>query len=175
MDYKNKLQTNNTALEGNNLDLQTILNTINSLPEAGSGESVNLDAEITAQDAVIAQIQSALEGKAASGGSASIDTCTIIPFDSGNFGINNVPERYLAYTFTTINDGVITIGDAGYRDTMSNVICGSVLHIDATMSEIDPANLRLDGEESYSWFNEGSAIFIVPYKNGETISFTLEQ
>lgn len=28
MDYKNKLQTNNTALKGNDLNLQTILNTI---------------------------------------------------------------------------------------------------------------------------------------------------
>jgi hypothetical protein len=76
MDYKNKLQTNNTALEGNNLDLQTILNTINSLPETGSGESVNLDAEITAQDAVIAQIQSALEGKSSNNLDTSDATAT---------------------------------------------------------------------------------------------------
>ena len=169
MDYKNKLQTNNTALEGNNLDLQTILNTINSLPEAGSGASVNLDAEITAQDAVIAQIQSALEGKAASG-NTSIDTCTIMPL---NF--NNSSVRYLCYTFTTINNGAIATEDAGFENIMNNVICGSALHVDATMSYIDPANLRLDGEEPYSWFSEASAIFIVPYKNGETISFTLEQ
>lgn len=37
MDYKAKLQLNNNELEGNNIDLQTILDTINALPEAGSG------------------------------------------------------------------------------------------------------------------------------------------
>lgn len=37
MDYKAKLQTNNTELANNNIDLQAILNTINTLPEAGGG------------------------------------------------------------------------------------------------------------------------------------------
>lgn len=39
MDYKTKLQTNNNNLEGNNIDLQSILNTINELPAAGSGKT----------------------------------------------------------------------------------------------------------------------------------------
>lgn len=37
MSYKTKLQTNNDNLEGNNIDLQSILNTINNLPAAGGG------------------------------------------------------------------------------------------------------------------------------------------
>lgn len=69
MDYKSKLQTNNTALEGNNVDLQAILNTINSLPEAT--EPINLDTEVTTQEGLIDQIQAALEGKASNSG---IDT-----------------------------------------------------------------------------------------------------
>ena len=65
MDYKAKLQTNNTALEGNNTYLQGILNTINNLPEATV--AVDLDAEITEQENIIDQIQAALEGKAIGG------------------------------------------------------------------------------------------------------------
>lgn len=67
MDYKSKLQINNTTFRDNNTDLQAILNTINSLPNAGSTEAINLDAEITEQEGLIDQIQAALEGKAVSG------------------------------------------------------------------------------------------------------------
>lgn len=50
MSYNQKLQNNNTALEGNNIDLQSILNTINSLPEAGGGGIDTSDATATAAD-----------------------------------------------------------------------------------------------------------------------------
>ena len=49
MNYKAKLQLNNNELEGNNVDLQTILDTINNLPEAGIDTS---DATATASDIV---------------------------------------------------------------------------------------------------------------------------
>ena len=62
MDYKAKLQTNNIELANNNIDLQEILNTINNLPAAG-GSTVDLDAEMASQDALIAQIQTELAGK----------------------------------------------------------------------------------------------------------------
>ena len=52
MDYKVKLQTNNTNLEDNNTDLQVILNTINTLPDASdnSGGIDTSDANATASD-----------------------------------------------------------------------------------------------------------------------------
>lgn len=50
MDYKAKLQLNNNELEGNNIDLQTILDTINNLPPAGSGGIDTSDATATASD-----------------------------------------------------------------------------------------------------------------------------
>lgn len=66
MSYKTKLQTNNDNLEGNNIDLQSILNTINELPAAGGGTE-DLDAEITEQEGLIEQIEAALVGKAGGG------------------------------------------------------------------------------------------------------------
>ena len=73
MSYNTRLQNSNTSLEGNNTDLQTILNKINDLPSATQSE--NLDAEMSAQttalseqDTMIASIVTALEGKAAGGG-----------------------------------------------------------------------------------------------------------
>lgn len=76
MSYNTRLQNNNTSLEGNNTDLQTILNKINELPSATQSE--NLDAEMSAQttalseqDAMIASIATALEGKAVGGGGAT--------------------------------------------------------------------------------------------------------
>ena len=81
MNYKTRLQANNTEVQNNNVDLQAILNTINSLPTAT--EAINLDAEITeqeeisiSQDTIIDQIQAALEGKAGNNLDTSDATAT---------------------------------------------------------------------------------------------------
>ena len=68
MDYKVELQNNNAEIKNNNIDLTTILNTINALPEAGTGETVDLDSEIIEQNNIIDQIQLALSGKSANTG-----------------------------------------------------------------------------------------------------------
>lgn len=102
MDYKAKLQTNNTELANNNIDLQAILNTINTLPEAGNGGTdtsdatatsadilngktaygadgkltgtFSLDTEITTQENIITQIETVLQSKA-----SPLQTKTVTP------------------------------------------------------------------------------------------------
>lgn len=54
MDYKIKLQQNNAALDENNIDLQSILNTINTLPEASTGPSGTDTSDATATPSDIA-------------------------------------------------------------------------------------------------------------------------
>lgn len=75
MNYKTDLQSNNT-------DLQSILNTINALPEACSGEHEDVTEETTVYTneladlaSQISALETALEGKAS--GSGSTETCKI--------------------------------------------------------------------------------------------------
>lgn len=92
MSYKTKLQTNNDNLEGNNVDLQSILNTINELPAAGGGTE-DLDAEITEQEGLIEQIQTMLDGKASPLQSKTVipstEEQTVVP-DTGFKGLSSV-------------------------------------------------------------------------------------
>lgn len=106
----------NSTLQSNNTDLQAILDAINELPEAGGVELPNLtnpatqdevflnqeyidengekktgtftiDSELTQQDSLIAQIQSAIDElpDAGSGGSSGgIETCTVVITDDGS-------------------------------------------------------------------------------------------
>lgn len=48
-------------LQGNNLDLRTILNMVNNLPNKGSGTGEDISEELTAQDALISEISLALD------------------------------------------------------------------------------------------------------------------
>lgn len=97
MSNKSILQSNNESLSANNLDLQSLIDQANALPDAGGielpelsnpanadelfsgkqlidgdGEVVTgtftIDNELTTQDNLISQIQTALQGKAAGSG-----------------------------------------------------------------------------------------------------------
>jgi hypothetical protein len=86
----------------------------------------DLSAEITAQDAVIAQIQSALEGKAAGG---SVDTCTV-NFWNDIPGSGGTSVKFIVTCFSDI--GTTDISNTGELFKMDNasihnVVCGSLI------------------------------------------------
>lgn len=86
-----------TEFQSNNADLQGLIDLANSLPEAE-----NLDTELTTQDALIAQIATALEGKTGASGGADIETCTVTISDANSYFQyiiatvfeNNIISRY---------------------------------------------------------------------------------
>lgn len=119
-----------TDLQSNNIDLQSILNTINNLPDAGSGGtnsgSEDLDTELTEQENLISQLSSILDSKASGGGAGgSIETCTVTISCEG----------YIRYVvFSLESNGAVTTGmrgnwqgDLGGEVTLENVVCGSAI------------------------------------------------
>jgi hypothetical protein len=75
-----------SKLETNTASLQTILNTVNSLPSAGSGTTEDLSSEITTQDALLSELEDVLANKASGGsGGSSSDVCQIA---TGSFTSN---------------------------------------------------------------------------------------
>lgn len=117
MSNKTILQEKNTRLINHNLDLNTILQTVNNLPEAGSG-SEDLSQELNAQTSAISSQESkltalaeALAGKAAGGG--------------GNVDIDELVDAFITHTSTGTllggnytNDRITKVGyGAFYEDT----------------------------------------------------------
>lgn len=142
--YNSNLQTNNTSL-------QSILDTINALPEAGTdlpelsnpatasevflgkevinkdGDAVTgtftIDSEVTTQEDLLAELQTALAGKTAGGGSGNIDTCSVT--------INNLSYTpsitYMTLEYGTLN--TIHTNVLGNSITLTNIVCNSFLCI----------------------------------------------
>lgn len=111
MSNKTILQTNNTNLASYTDRVTALINTANSLPEAGGGSTEDLEAELAAQETLIANITTALQNKASggSGGGSALETCdvsistmvqpgsTLIYVDE-NFTIQNVTmQRNVIY------------------------------------------------------------------------------
>lgn len=153
MDYKIELQNNNT-------DLQNLINKANDLPDA-----INLDAEITAQDTVISQIQEALANKTSNNGGASVDTCTV-EFSGDNY----------TYQLTTIDNGVVTLinGAPGYGSisTVYNVLCNSIAIIEPMFTQMN--SITVDGSYNGVWYNYEYGTITIPNKSGQTVVVNVE-
>lgn len=172
MSYKTKLQTNNNNLEGNNIDLQSILNTINNLPAAGSGTE-DLDAEITEQEGLIEQIEAALVGKAAGGG-IEIETCTVEIIPPANK--NNL--RYFGISLNVLEDKKIVESYAGGIDfeqgnhiIVENVVCGSFIWFEHNMTS--DYNIFIDDKE-IPWYDSMINLGSIPYKNNGIVTIELQ-
>lgn len=150
-----------TDLQSNNTDLQAILNTINNLPEAGSG------------------------------GSGNIETCTVVIQKDANVGsisdgYFNVAFQYLAADgsikegmYVYVTDGgngfdAIT-GDAlgGLPLTINNVICNRIMAFYAN---------QINEDNGYDWLHENkveldtmtySAFVIIPTNANSTQTVTI--
>lgn len=169
MDYKAKLQTNNTELANNNIDLQDILNTINTLPEAG-GSTVVLDEEIATQDTLIAHIQAELVGKV-NPPATSIDTCTV------NF-INDAltySGAVIEFIFTSEVDGMInsiSTGEIkGKSSYQGSAVCGSVALVRwVSGGTFDSYSLSV-GDTIETITDEDYHYFIIPHVKSIDITY----
>lgn len=113
--------TYNTELQSNNTDLQSLIDKANALPD-----KVNIDTELATQDSLISQIATALEGKSAGSGGASVETCTV-QISATGFPL----VGYVA----TLFDGTEYQASTAYNNnglgvvTLENVVCGSAVMV----------------------------------------------
>lgn len=153
--YKSTLQSNNTELSSNNLDLQSLIDQANALPDAGGVElpelinegtaadllsgkelidgdgnkvtgTFSIDSELNTQDDLIAQIQAAVDGlPEAGGGSGS----TPIETCTVTVNINGLSGRHYFTTIFTeengMSPGTNEIIGLTKPTIIENVVCGS--------------------------------------------------
>ena len=134
-------------LNTNTSTLQSVLNTINSLPEAidittplselnaanGGTAATTIDAAVdnteahaSSQEALIAQIASALEGKVGGGGGSSIGTCTVNITSEDGHPLPNI-------CYTTVENGNITAKNiSNVLSRTIECVCGSALVVNLT-------------------------------------------
>lgn len=109
----------NSELQSNNIDLQTVLNTINTLPV-----HEDISPELTEQDTLIAQIQTALSGKAGGGLPESVTAVA-----SGTFTpVSDTYEEFIPHGLGVTPTCVYYYaeGSPNIADFPNYAVCGSI-------------------------------------------------
>lgn len=135
-----------------------------------TAEIAEQEEKLTAQDALIANMMTALEGKAAGGG-ASFDTCTL----SCTSDLFNNPFIKV----TVINNGVVETTEniiskfAGV--SIANVLCGSCAIVEpAGFNSLLDTAISIDGEE-YMPDSDYHYAFTVPNKKDGIVEVSIYQ
>ena len=134
-----------SANEGEEITVKTIGTVYPTIPE-------NLDSEFNEQDTLIADIMTALDGKIASGGGSSVETCTVTITAGAS------SSMYLTAYHATIYDGE-KITSAGEKMqggtylaspvTINNVVCGSTIGINGYMGSGLSGTTLVNAETTY--------------------------
>lgn len=124
MSNKETLQEYNTKLIANNDSLQTVMDMVNNLPEAGGGENItdeltDYDAKLTTQEVTLVDITNALKNKAA--GETTIIDAKVYSTEEQLVGkwIDNKPLYRKTYNVTLTN--AVTAGVWGESTTTHNI------------------------------------------------------
>lgn len=162
-----------TDLQSNNTDLQAILNTINNLPEASSGEDVTAETtayttKLASLETAIAALETELAGKASGGSGGSVETCTVSILDGESRG-------NITFVCATVCDGnslssyVFTYDGITYDLTIENVVCNSGLVVGVS-GYGSGTEFVLNGAEVIASSSVVEKAFCVTAKNGETVT-----
>lgn len=158
MSNKSILQSNNDALSANNLDLQSLIDQANALPDAGGVELPELSNEGSAADL--------LSGKQLIDGEGNVVTGTIATKTSSNLTASGetvtVPAGYYA------NDTSYTMPNAEFGSPLGSVDENGVVSIirDVVGSGFVPGGTLL--EMTYQLDTQGSAT-IMPTKESQVV------
>lgn len=125
------------------------------------------NADLDSQSALIAQIQSALEGKASSGGGTSVETCTVT-LTRGNTA-NDTSSTIESFAYTGFNNGVIQSNYVSNNNntivTLTNVIKHSLIAVCVEWADQEKLTnttsiFKFDGGRVYSIDEDNVSIHI---------------
>lgn len=155
-------------LNNNTTQLEALLAKVNALPEVGSTDDLN--ATITELETKVSTLNTALDGKAAGGG--SFETCTVTVNVTGD--ASNI-QHVVA---TTVENGslsqyVFMEGDlvATKSMTIENVLCGSTIF---TLPNFSTPGWTVSGEGLEVVYGNGRGVVLkAPTTAGTSSSVTI--